>query len=247
MRVAMSAEVERSERNMSTERSTTVEAVRLMYVAHAGDIHVYAARRVGTDLADDIVADTFRHAIESFESFDSNRGGARGWLFGIATNLLRHHWRTEQRRRAALERIAGPDTGETDSDPLLSVSARLDGATEVGRVLDAVAMLSREDHELLVLVAWEQMSRDDVADVLGVPSGTVRSRLHRIRHQLDTARRGPIKAAGQTALRETSPHQTPGDKTTDHRTVQNETVQNETMQNETLPNETLPNEKGAPA
>jgi RNA polymerase sigma factor (sigma-70 family) len=184
--------VERSLREASTvniDRAATTATVRALYDDHARDIHAYAARRVGSDLADDIVADTFRHAIESFESFDPDRGSERVWLFGIATNLLRRHWRTEQRRRSALHRMTQSDMAGFDGDPLLTVPGRIDGASDAARVLVAVAELSVEDYELLVLVAWEQMSRIDVAEVLGIPPGTVRSRLHRIRRRLDASRR----------------------------------------------------------
>lgn len=164
------------------------EAVRSLFADHAVDIHRYASRRVGRDLADDVVAETFRQAIESYASFDAGRGSHRAWLFGIATNLLRRHWRTERRRLAALERMPDASSVDVGGDPLLSVPDRLDAADDAGRVVDALDDLSRDDHELLVLVAWEGMSSADVAEVLEIPSGTVRSRLHRIRRALDLAR-----------------------------------------------------------
>ena len=178
------------------------DEIRRLYVEHAADIHRYATRRVGRDLADDVVADTFRHALESRDSYDPERGGERGWLFGIATNLLRRHWRTERRRLTALDRHARDrhardDATTASDDPLAAVPARLDGSDEVGRVLSAVERLDASDRDLLVLVAWEEMSSDKVAEILGIPAGTVRSRLHRIRRRLDAERR---PAAGTTPL-----------------------------------------------
>ena len=163
-----------------------VRSVRAMYVAYADDVHAYVARRVGADLADDIVADVFRRAIESHERFDPTRGSERGWLFGIATNVLRRHRRTEVRRLRALARAAGRDTAV--GDPLLATVVAIDAERDLDRVLGAIAALSDEDFDLLVLVAWEHLTSHEVAEVLGVPAGTVRSRLHRIRVALDRAR-----------------------------------------------------------
>lgn len=171
-----------------------VEAVHSMYIAHGPAIHAYAARRVGRDLADDVVADTFHQAIESYPSFVAGWGqrrdgeDSRAWLFGIATNLLRRHWRTERRRLAALARQRQTHQPGTGGDPLLVVPDRVDAATDVGHVVHALAELSHDDLELLVLVAWERLSSRDVAAILDIPPGTVRSRIHRIRQQLDASR-----------------------------------------------------------
>jgi RNA polymerase sigma-70 factor, ECF subfamily len=173
---------------MSVGGESASNAVRALFVGHAVDIHRYASRRVGRDLADDVVAETFRQAIESYDAFDAERGSHRAWLFGIANNLLRRHWRTERRRLAAFERLPDPSSSAVSADPLLSVPDRLDAADDAGRVVDALDELSRSDYDLLVLVAWERMDSNEVADALGIPAGTVRSRLHRIRRQLDLAR-----------------------------------------------------------
>ena len=66
-----------------------------MYDDCAASLFAYLARRVGRELAEDLLAETFRAAIESYSKFDSTRGSEKAWLFGIATNLLRRHWRTE--------------------------------------------------------------------------------------------------------------------------------------------------------
>jgi RNA polymerase sigma factor (sigma-70 family) len=177
---------------MSGVPTDAIVVVRLWYVANAVDIHAYASRRVGRDLADDVVADTFRHAIESFDAFDPERGHERAWLFGIATNLLRRHWRTAQRRRAALERtVIAEQTDRPSADVATATAGRLDATADAAGVLSAVGQLSPDDYDLLVLTAWEQMSSAEAAAVLGIPAGTVRSRLHRIRKELDTVRRGP--------------------------------------------------------
>ena len=69
--------------------------VAVWFDLHARSLGAYAARRVGSTLARDIVAETFRVAWEQREQYDANLGGQRAWLFGIATNLICRHWRAE--------------------------------------------------------------------------------------------------------------------------------------------------------
>ena len=149
---------------------------------HVATIHRFAARRIGEHGAWDITGDTFRIALERFDEFDPRRGHERAWLYGIASNLLRRHWRTEERRlRARLRSTTSPDV---TGDPLVSVDARIDAEREVNRVIGAIAGLDPDDRELLILVVWEQLSSSEAARVLGIPAGTVRSRLNRIRTEL---------------------------------------------------------------
>lgn len=165
-----------------------VSAVSAMYVLHVQDIHAYAARRLGPTLAADVTAETFRIALERHGSFDEALGPARGWLYGIASNVIRGHWRTEQRRLRALARVAPVDAAVTE--PLLRVEERADAEAALATVLDLVAALPADDRDLVTLFAWERCSYAEIAAALGIPVGTVRSRLHRIRTTLDTASRG---------------------------------------------------------
>lgn len=145
-------------------------------------IVAYAARRVGPIVGRDVVADTFRVALERLDTFDPSRGDERAWLFGIATNVLRRHWRTEERRLQAQARAVALEARQID--PLIAVVDSMDARRVFDRVAAAVANLDPEDRDLLVLVAWEHMTSREVAAVLGIPAGTVRSRLRRIRRQL---------------------------------------------------------------
>jgi RNA polymerase sigma-70 factor (ECF subfamily) len=150
--------------------------------AHARALAGYATSRVGQSLGRDIVADTFRIALEQIDTYDRGRGGERAWLFGIASNLIRRHWRSEERRLRIQARSLRADP--LPVDPLLRVDERLDASADYQRVVDAVGTLDPDDRDLLVLVAWEQLSSREAAEVLGVPPGTVRSRLARIRARL---------------------------------------------------------------
>lgn len=158
------------------------EVVWAWFDEHARSLGSYAARRVGPNLARDVVAETFRIACEQYDQFDPGRGAERAWLFGIATNLIRRHWRTEERRLRIQAQASRIDS--TRGDPLLRVDERLDASKHYQRVVDAVAKLDPEDRDLLVLIAWEQMTSREAAAVLGIPAGTVRSRLTRIRTHL---------------------------------------------------------------
>ena len=157
------------------------ELVAVWFDRHARDLGAYAARRVGPALARDIVAETFRIACEQPDDVDAARG-ERPWLFGITTNLIRRHWRAEERRLRIQARSAL--TEPTPLDPLLRVDERLDAQARYERVVDAITTLDAEDRDLLVLVAWEQMTSREAAAVLDIPPGTVRSRLNRIRTRL---------------------------------------------------------------
>lgn len=143
---------------------------------------VTLSRRVGRELALDLAADVFRIAIESYDAYDASRGSERAWLYGIATNQLRRHQRTEVRRLRATERLAASEV--LAGDPLLQVNDRIDAFAVNERLCAAVADLDVDDRDLLILVAWEQLPHRVVAETLGIPAGTVRSRLHRIRKTL---------------------------------------------------------------
>lgn len=151
---------------------------------YVDDIYGYAARRVGAETARDVTSETFRVALERFDTFDPAVGRERAWLYGIATNLLRRHWRTEERRLRAHARCASRVT--TADDEILEVEAGIDARQRLERVVDFVSRLGPDDRDLLVLTAWERCSGAEAAQMLGIPPGTVRSRLNRIRTQLLT-------------------------------------------------------------
>jgi DNA-directed RNA polymerase specialized sigma24 family protein len=96
-----------------TERRAPLNPAHL-FDTHAQALFAYAARRLDSALAEDIVAETFGLAIQGAGRFDPALGNERAWLFGIASNLIRRHWRTEQRRLSALVRIHGYPIGYPD-------------------------------------------------------------------------------------------------------------------------------------
>lgn len=167
---------------MGLQEVTSGADVRVWYEAYAADVYRYVARRLGDTLAADVTAETFRIAVQRADSFDASVAHPRAWLYGIATNLVRAHWRTEHRRLRAMEREAAR-TAHT-VDPLPDADGRIDAVPELAAVLALVAELPLDDRDLLTLTAWEGCSYADTAAALGIPVGTVRSRLHRIRQAI---------------------------------------------------------------
>ena len=150
-------------------RSDAASRIAAMYDDHVDLVFAYLARRVGAQLARDLTGDVFRIGLERFSSFDPTLGSARSWLLGIATNEVRHHWRSEQRRLRAFTRAGRRDTA--GGDPEGGVDDHLDAMTRLDRVIDAIERLSPEDRDLLVLVAWEGCSSEQVGEVLSDPAG----------------------------------------------------------------------------
>jgi RNA polymerase sigma factor (sigma-70 family) len=142
-------------------------------------VHRFLARRVGSALADDLAAETFAIAFRRRESFDASLGEVRAWLFGITTNLLRAHWREEQHLLALEARIVGePSAPTTESDD--EALARWIAP----RLARALGLLSQDQRDVLLLHAWADLSSEEIANIMSVPAGTIRSRLSRARAEL---------------------------------------------------------------
>lgn len=148
------------------------------------EIHGYAARRVGRDSAADIAADTFLTAFRLRRKFDPGRGTVKAWLYGIATNHLSVHYRSEQRAYRAMARAGVPEQQEGHADAVVDQVAAV---ALRPALLRALADLNRGEREVLLLVALGGLSHADVAAALGIRYGTVASRLSRARAKLRTA------------------------------------------------------------
>lgn len=153
-----------------------------LFDRHAVAVHRYLGRRVG-DLADDLLSETFLVAFRRRADYRPERLDVRPWLIGIATNLVHGHARAERRRYRALARSAAEPEVADDGDR----DGRLDAQAMRGPLAAALAGLTAPDRDVLLLVAWGDLSYGEVAAVLDVPVGTVRSRLHRARRQTRAA------------------------------------------------------------
>lgn len=147
---------------------------------HYDSIHDYLARRLPTGLAEEIAADTFLIAFERRASYRSEYPSARPWLFGIATNLLSRHRRDERRRMVAYERALTDSPADATED----AAERLDAAMLRSALAAAIAELEPGERDALLLQALAELTYPEIALALGVPVGTVKSRLHRVRAQL---------------------------------------------------------------
>jgi RNA polymerase sigma factor (sigma-70 family) len=157
------------------------EAFAALYDRHAALLFRFLIRRAGRDTADELLGETFRVAFERRSSFDPSYSTARPWLYGIASNLLARHRRSEGRRLAATARLFTQRDPEPPADV---VASNVDARRLFPRVLDAVAALPGGERDALLLFAWEELSYDEIAVALTVPVGTVRSRLNRARKRI---------------------------------------------------------------
>jgi RNA polymerase sigma factor (sigma-70 family) len=162
------------ERSARGRPDAFVEVVRRHEVA----VHGFLARRAGRQAADDLLGEVWARAFAGRAGFDVAHPDARPWLYGIARNVLRAHWRTA--------RSADHLAGRPAEDPWDDVIDRLDSAAAVRarELAGAVRALPAEEREVLLLVAWEQLTPAQAAAALGIPQGTARSRLHRARAAL---------------------------------------------------------------
>jgi RNA polymerase sigma factor (sigma-70 family) len=165
------------------------EAFAVLYDRHAAALHWYVARRLGEGAADDIVAETFLAAFAKRSRFDPAAArDARPWLYGIASNLIGKHTRSEVRMLRAYARTGtDPVLTPTAVTPGDGVLARVDSSAAARELARALATLSAGDREVLLLVAWADLSYAEAATALAIPVGTVRSRLNRARSKLRAA------------------------------------------------------------
>lgn len=154
----------------------------VIFDRHATVLHRYLVRRVGPVDADSLLGDVFLISFEKRSTFDTSRASARPWLYGIATNLIGRHRRSEERRLRAVGRLAGrrlPDTDLADQ-----VTGAVDAANLWNQLAARIVELPDAERDTLMLHAWEALSYEEIADVLEIPIGTVRSRLNRARRRI---------------------------------------------------------------
>jgi RNA polymerase sigma-70 factor (ECF subfamily) len=147
---------------------------------HFERIHRYLARRVGPEVAEDLAPETFLIAFRSRHKFDRRWSDARPWLFGIASNLMRHHWRDERRALSAYAKSGIDPLADQTAD----IERRADAAAAGPTLAQALASIPDREREVLLPAAWAELSYVEIAEALAIPVGTVRSRLSRARGAL---------------------------------------------------------------
>lgn len=148
-----------------------------IYDHYAALILAYAARRVtAAEDAADVLADTFTVAWRRIDEVPAGEA-ARPWLYAVARRCLGNQRRARRRRERLEARLAAQITtvvaNSTTHRPLLD-----------GELVTAFNKLSANDREILTLLAWDGLGRDDIATVMGWSRARVRLRLHRARTRL---------------------------------------------------------------
>ncbi|GHD02638.1 RNA polymerase sigma factor [Pseudorhodoferax aquiterrae] len=162
-------------------------------VASIPSLRRYARALVGErDRADDLVQDTLERACSRWALW-RRQGEVRAWLFGIMHNQFVDRLRAQRSR---------PEDSVGDALPEQPQRPQQTDALELRDLERVLQRLPPEQREVLLLVAVEELSYQEVASATGVPLGTVMSRLSRARARLQEELRGPDPArAGQPAER----------------------------------------------
>lgn len=163
------------------------EAFAELFDRHARAVNAFAAYRIGSDDAEDVLSETFLVAFRRRADFDLSTESAAPWLLGIASRLIRRHRAVEARHWRSFAAAVGQNVASLGG--LDDAMRRVDAEREVRALRERIAALAPKDRETLLLYAWQGLSYEDIAEALGVPVGTVRSRLNRVRKRLDPARR----------------------------------------------------------
>ncbi|UBU13867.1 RNA polymerase sigma factor [Nonomuraea gerenzanensis] len=163
---------------------TEPEAFAELFDRYSAMLYRYVSRRLGPEPAEDLVGETFLVAFSRRKSYDLAYPDARPWLFGILTKLVSRHHRTEAARYRAL--LRAPVEAEVES-PADRVAAGVTAQAVRGELAGALAALPARDRDVLLLIAWGDLTYEEAARALGIPVGTVRSRLNRGRRKVRAA------------------------------------------------------------
>lgn len=169
------------------EREQRAQRVTAAVRDHSPALLGYFARRTAhREDAADLLAETLLILWREASRIPERDDQIRAWMFGVAHNVLLHHYRSTARRRAATERArealrAEPHPGFRDPDEHDDLHA-------------AIRVLSPADRDLIGLVHWEGFSLVEAAGILQLNESTVRSRYHRAKQVLKTALQETVTA-----------------------------------------------------
>ena len=147
------------------------EAFAELFRRHAAPLTRYVTRRLGPDAAEDVVAETFLVAFQQRHRYDATRADVRPWLFGIATNLVGRHRRTELRQWRALARTGVDPVVEAFTD---HSDARVSANAAAARLGAAISALPAGYRDTLLLFAWADLTYEEVAQAhKGAPAAKI--------------------------------------------------------------------------
>jgi RNA polymerase sigma-70 factor (ECF subfamily) len=134
--------------------------------------------------AEDVMAATFLEAWRLRDRVDPEGGSLRPWLLGIATNTARNQYRSNRRYRQAAQAAAAAELSVPDHAE--DVAGQVDDRRRLATALAALAKLRPPEREVIALCLGEGLDYEAAAEALGIPVGTVASRLSRARKKLRT-------------------------------------------------------------
>ena len=140
-----------------------------LFADHLRTVSAYVRRRASADEVDDVVAETFLVAWRRLEDVPPE---PKGWLLGVARRVLANQRRATARRAALTASAAA------------TMSPGAHAAEGGSRALRALAKLSERDRDLLLLAAWDGLTADEIAAVVGCSRAAAKVRLHRARRRL---------------------------------------------------------------
>ncbi|WP_424533077.1 RNA polymerase sigma factor [Sphaerisporangium viridialbum] len=164
------------------------EAFERLFDEFSRSVYGHAFRLTGNwSAAEDVMSLTFLEAWRLRQRIDAEGGSLRPWLLGIATNVARNARRAARRSDDALSRMP---RGEDVPDFADEVVGRIDDAERLAAIRQAYGSLRRQEREVFALVVWSGLDYSEAAEALGIPVGTVRSRLSRARKKLENLSAG---------------------------------------------------------
>jgi RNA polymerase sigma factor (sigma-70 family) len=166
-----------------------------LFARHWDGLYRFCLNRAGS-AGEDIAAETFRVAFDRRRRYDARYGDARPWLFGIATNLLRDHFRTARREENRLGQLVALDAVPHVDSEINDLERHLLGP-DVAAALEGIPAT---DRDALLLLAWADLDYEQIAQALDIPLGTVGSRIHRARQRV----RGYLSASENHQVRKAS-------------------------------------------
>ncbi|MFI5547993.1 RNA polymerase sigma factor [Streptomyces sp. JL4002] len=179
-------------------RSGDPDAYAELFDSYARTLYNHAFRMTGDwGVAEDVMSAAFLEAWRLRGTVEPEGGSLRPWLLGIATNLARNHCRSNRRYRAAAAAAAVAAGSAAVPDHADEVAGRLDDRRQIAATLAQLSALRGPEREVLLLCLCERLEYAEAARVLGIPVGTVRSRLSRARTKLRRLADAELKKNGR--------------------------------------------------
>ena len=163
---------------MSRQNQAQFEA---LYRAHVQQVYAYCMRRSSREEAKDMTSDVFLQAWRRFDDMPHDEG-ALFWLYSVARNVVYNHDRSQRRRTRLNAKAASiAETHVQGPEPQVVRNA------EHEAVLAALAKLPKTDREIITLVEWEGLQRQQVADMLFLSKSAIDKRIKRAHRKLAVA------------------------------------------------------------